>query len=246
MKICGIKQTLPDVYEITPDAGSAFFLRAIYLRQVSAGRLAVAPDCCADAGGAAGVCTDDVAPDGDSDAGDDSDVGGDCDAGMPGVFTDEEAADILNAALVYSAECAAMTYLARAEQSRFGLTQKLLHKGIDKNAVKEALDYLESIHYLDDRRFAAAWLRSRAIDHAEGRIKLSSELASRGIKKGDADSVLDEFFENVDQEELCRRAYRKCVRQKKDAEKVAAALLRNGFSIGEIKKVIAENPSTYQ
>ena len=241
MKICGIKQTLPDVYEITPDAGSAFFLRAIYLRQVSAGRLAVAPDCCADAGGAAGVCTDDVAPDGDSDAGDDSDVGGDCDAGMPGVFTDEEAADILNAALVYSAECAAMTYLARAEQSRFGLTQKLLHKGIDKNAVKEALDYLESIHYLDDRRFAAAWLRSRAIDHAEGRIKLSSELASRGIKKGDADSALDEFFENVDQSELCRRAIHKMQRQKKSVEQLTAALMRNGFSFTEIKAVLNDS-----
>src|SRR5574344_398952 len=235
MKICGIKQTLPDVYEVTPDAGSAFFLRAIYLRQVSAGRLAVAPDCCADAGWAAGVCTDDVAPDGDSD------VGGECAAGMPGVFTDEEAADILNAALVYSAECAAMTYLARAEQSRFGLTQKLLHKGIDKNAVKEALDYLESIHYLDDRRLAAAWLRSRAINHAEGRIKLSSELASRGIKKGDADSALDEFFENVDQSELCRRALHKMQRQKKSVEQLTAALMRNGFSFTEIKAVLNDS-----
>ena len=35
MVIRGIKQTLPGVYEITPDAGSAFFLRAAYLSIVS-------------------------------------------------------------------------------------------------------------------------------------------------------------------------------------------------------------------
>src|SRR5574344_2015071 len=235
MKICGIKQTLPDVYEITPDAGSAFFLRAIYLRQVSAGRLAVAPDCCADAGGAAGVCTDDVAPDGDSD------VGGECAAGMPGVFSDEEAADILHAALVYSAEVAAMTYLARAEQSRFGLTQKLLHKGIDKHAVAEALDYLENVHYLDDERFASAWLRSRSIDHAEGRVRLSAELAGRGIPKEAANAALKDFFSEHDESELCRRAYKKCVRLQRDEDKTRAALMRSGFTSSEVRAVLREN-----
>ena len=196
MEIRGIKQTLPGVMEITPDAGSAFFLRTVYLKQVKEEAL------------------------------------------VPGVFSDEEAADILHAALVYSAEVAAMTYLARAEQSRFGLTQKLLHKGIDKHAVAEALDYLESVHYLDDGRFAAAWLRSRSIDHAEGRIRLSAELAGRGISKEDSKTALDEFFSEHDEAALCRKAYKKCVRIHKDEDKVRASLLRSGFTSAEIKAVL--------
>ena len=207
MKICGIKQTLPGVVEVTPDTGSAFFLRISYLKQVKEEQLLYI---------SYGAAAEQRSVE----------------------FSDEEAADILNAALVYSAEVAAMTYLARAEQSRFGLTQKLLHKSIDKHAVSEALDYLESVHYLDDERFAAAWLRSRSIDHAEGRIRLSAELASRGISKQVANSVLKEFFSEHDEQELCERAYRKCIRVKKDDEKIRSALLRNGFTSGEIKKVM--------
>ena len=201
MRICGIKQTLPDVVEITPEAGSAFFLRMTYLKEVPAGRLESL-------------------------------------YGTPLDVSDTEAADLLNAALVYSAECAAMTYLARAEQSRFGLSRKLLHKGIDKNAVKEALDYLESVSYLDDRRYASAWLRSRSIDHAEGRIRLSAELAARGISKQNADDAIKEYFETVDEAALCQKAYEKLLRLRKTPEKVQAALLRSGFSMSEIKNVL--------
>ena len=45
-------------------------------------------------------------------------------------FSDEEASDLLNAAIVYGAEFAAMTYLARAEHCRAGLERKLLKKGL--------------------------------------------------------------------------------------------------------------------
>ena len=73
MVIRGIKQTLPGVYEITPDAGSAFFLRAAYLSIVSTDVLEESVE-----------------------------------------FSDEQWADILNAALVFSAERLAMRYLSSA------------------------------------------------------------------------------------------------------------------------------------
>jgi len=226
MKICGMKQTLPGVVEITPDTGSAFFLRISYLSLVKEEQLVPAvseqtlfstvPFTPADK-------TDDTAA-----------------AREPGMLTDEEAADLLHAALVYSAECAAMTYLARAEQSRFGLTQKLLHKGVDKHALSQALDYLEQIHYLDDGRFASAWLRSRSIDHAEGKIRLAAELASRGIQKETAANALKEFFTEHEELELCRKAYQKLGRRFHDEEKIRASLMRSGFTVTEIRTVLAE------
>lgn len=193
-------QTLQGVYEITPGAGSAFFLRKEYLSLVDSERICAGAE-----------------------------------------FNDEETSDILNAALIYSAEYAAMTYLARAEHCRAALTQKLLKKNIEKKAIEPALDYLESVRYLDDERFAGAWLRTRSIDHAEGRIRLAAELASRGVNRTAAKNALDEFFSEHDEMDICRRAYRKARVLKSDPDKIKASLVQKGFTLREIDAVIKEN-----
>ncbi len=150
-------------------------------------------------------------------------------------FNDDETNDILNAALVYSIEVIAMGYLARAEQCRSGLFAKLVKKGLDRNCANMALDYLEQIGYLDDSRFAGAWLRNRSIDHAEGRFKLSMELASRGIRRETAERCLNEFFEEHNEIDLCRKAYKKISLHNRNQDKVMSSLQRLGFSLKEIR-----------
>lgn len=200
MLIREMVQTLHGVYEITPVAGSAFFLRTEYLSLVDSERICAGAE-----------------------------------------FNDEETADILNAALVYSAEYAAMTYLARAEHCRYALTQKLFKKQIDKKAIDAALDYLESVHYLDDQRFAGAWLRTRSIDHAEGRIRLAAELTGRGVERTAAKKALDEFFSEHNELDICARAYRKIRNLKKDTEKIKSSLVQKGFTLKEIETVMKED-----
>ena len=199
MLIREMVQTLQGVCEITPGAGSAFFLRKEYLSLVDPERICAGAE-----------------------------------------FNDEETSDILNAALIYSAEYAAMTYLARAEHCRAALTQKLIKKNIDRKAIELALDYLEGVRYLDDERFAGAWLRTRSIDHAEGRIRLAAELASRGVDRNAAKKALDEFFSDHDEMEICRRAYRKVRNLKSDSDKIKASLVQKGFTLKEIDAVLKE------
>ena len=199
MLIREMVQTLQGVCEITPGAGSAFFLRKEYLSLVDPERICAGAE-----------------------------------------FNDEETSDILNAALIYSAEYAAMTYLARAEHCRAALTQKLIKKNIDRKAIEAALDYLEGVRYLDDERFAGAWLRTRSIDHAEGRIRLAAELASRGVDRNAAKKALDEFFSDHDEMEICRRAYRKVRNLKSDPDKIKASLVQKGFTLKEIDAVLKE------
>lgn len=206
LKIAGLKQTLRGVLEITPDAGSAFFLRILYLSQHEG-----CEDC---------VLEEDFFPGAE--------------------FEGEKLVNIMHASLVYSVEAAAMSYLARAEQSRFGLTQKLLKKGMDKNDIALALDYLESEHLLDDRRFAGAWLRNRFITHSEGRIKLTAELSSRGVKKEAIKAALDDFFCEHTELELCSRALSKLRRICSNDEKNYASLQRLGFSYKTIQKAVME------
>lgn len=156
------------------------------------------------------------------------------------VFEDESEKDIIDAGLTYGAEIKAVDYLARCEQSRFGLTQKLLKKNHEKQYIEKALDYLEGKNYLSDRRFATAWLNSRKINHSEGRVKLTGELASRGIGKEIIKTVLDEYFEENSEESLCRRDYEKQLRTCKDEEKIIRRLMAHGFNYSVIKKVISE------
>lgn len=220
MKIRSVEQTLPGVYKIVPEAGSVFFLRASYLNLVNEDSIVPCPSCIG--------CDDMLFV--SAEETDESESG-------PGVFSDEEWEDILHAALVFSAERAAMSYLGRAEHCRNGLFRKITAKGIDKDAVNLALDFLESEGILDDGRFASAWLSTRYVDHAEGRRKLSAELAARGVKRQAAEDALGDFFSRYNESDICLRALRKYLRthSSPDASKISSHLFRLGFSQSQIK-----------
>ena len=151
-------------------------------------------------------------------------------------FSVEEADCLMDAGLSCAVELKAVGYLARAEQSRFGLTRKLIEKKYEKKYVEAALDYLEMKGYLSDLRFATAWLNTRRTNHYEGRSRLAAELASRGIAREVAGEALDEFFTENDEMEICRKAYEK-LSKSKSGEKLTAAMLRQGFTQKQIRNL---------
>ena len=151
-------------------------------------------------------------------------------------FSEEEADSLMDAGLSCAVELKAVGYLARAEQSRFGLTRKLIEKKYEKKYVEAALDYLEMKGYLSDLRFAIAWLNTRRTNHYEGRSRLAAELASRGIARDVANTALDEFFTENDEMEICRKAYEK-LSKSKSGEKLTAAMLRQGFTQKQIRNL---------
>ena len=192
-----VESSYSGMFKLTPEEGSAFFVRKEYLPEGLFERINVGLE-----------------------------------------FDDEETDSLLDAGLTCAVELKAVGYLARAEQSRFGLTRKLIDKKYDKKYVEAALTYLEWRGYLSDLRFATAWLNTRKINHFEGRSRLAAELAARGIARDVAGKALDEFFTENDEDELCRKAYEKLSKSKAD-EKLTAALLRSGFSMKQIKSIIS-------
>ena len=158
---------------------------------------------------------------------------------QPGTeLTGEYEQDLLDAGLCYAAEAKAVDYLARAEQSRFGLTRKLGAKGMEKHYIECALDYLESVGYLSDARYAGAWLNSRKSSHFDGRARLAAELAARGIERHTAAQCIDEFLRDNPEEEQCRKAVEKCMRRGMDRDKMANYLAMHGFAAKMIQKSI--------
>ena len=153
-------------------------------------------------------------------------------------FDEQQTDEILDAGLICVVELKAVGYLARAEQSRFGLTQKLITKKYDKKYIDAALTYLEGRGYLSDVRYARAWLHDRRINHFEGRTKLAAELGARGIGREVASAALDEFFEENDEGEICAKAYERFVKQGKEGEKLIAAMMKAGFQYKMIKEFL--------
>lgn len=150
-------------------------------------------------------------------------------------FEDEMAEEIADAGLACVVELKAVEYLARAEQSRFGLTRKLLEKQYQKKYIDMALTFLESKNYLSDSRFARAWLNTRKINHFEGKGKLLAELQSRGISKEVAGGAVEEFFQENDETEIFYKAKEKFIKHGKEGEKLYSALIQAGFTYKMIK-----------
>jgi regulatory protein len=148
----------------------------------------------------------------------------------PVALPEDEAAELLGSARIFLAERAALSYLARAEQCRFNLSVKLSKKGYSGAEVSRALDYLESAGYLDDLRFAEAWLRNRSIHQSEGRRKLLAGLMSRGISMKTASCALDSYFMVANESLLCEKAISKLIKTGKSGDTLRGALARKGFS----------------
>lgn len=191
-----VETSYSGMFKVTPEEGSAFFVRKEYLPEGIFERLDVGVE-----------------------------------------FDDEETDSLLDAGFTCAVELKAVAYLARAEQSRFGLTRKLIEKKYDKKYVEAALTYLEGRGYLSDLRYATAWLNTRKINHSEGRSRLAAELAARGIAREVANKALDDFFTENDEDEICRKAYEK-LSKTKSRDKLTESLVRAGFPLKMIKRVL--------
>ena len=138
------------------------------------------------------------------------------------------------------AKLAAMKLLSRCETYRASVERKLYKKGFSAESVKTALDELCRQSLLDDERFATLWLKSRS-HRLEGKRKLELELRFRGVDKECAARALDKHFRDVDEGELCLRAWEKVFPQKHDTLKTQTALAYKGFS----HKAIMNAQKTY-
>ena len=117
-------------------------------------------------------------------------------------------------------------------------------KGFTREASAHALDRLEASGYLDDRRFAEAWARSRLRSRPEGRSRLVGALMTKGVAGEIAriavEAVLSESGDPDDVERAAlERARLKLLRRSgMNNEKLTAALLRKGFPYAAVRSAV--------
>jgi regulatory protein len=149
----------------------------------------------------------------------------------------------------------AYTAALRILQYRFNseaeLRRKLRAKRFEKDDIDEAIARLHREKWLDDQRFAGAFVRTRANKHV-GRLRIRRELQAAGVNESVSAQAITE---NVDPERerdslraLCQRRLRVLVRRLgEDAldsdelhAKLISYLIGHGYDSALVREVVRE------
>ncbi|MDO4581117.1 MAG: regulatory protein RecX [Bacillota bacterium] len=88
----------------------------------------------------------------------------------------------------------ALAYLSRREYSQQELCNKLRARGAAAQPLAEALERLKRLGYLDELRYAQAFVRSRRDYSPRGRRLIARELADKGVDAALIEQALDEEY----------------------------------------------------
>jgi regulatory protein len=82
--------------------------------------------------------------------------------------------------LVTEMRRAALNWLARRDYARYELASRLYRRFGDDAPVEALLEWLEECNFLNESRFAEAFVRSR-IGRGQGELRIRHELEQRGV-----------------------------------------------------------------
>ena len=148
-----------------------------------------------------------------------------------------------------AARAVVLRQLTASAKSRRQLEEKLAARDIPEDVVAEVLDRFEEVGLVDDRAFAAMFVRSRAETRKLSRSALRRELAQRGIGGDMAEEALEQRTdedEARDAHELVRKKLPAAVdpadrgAQEKLTRRLVAMLGRKGYPSSTAFAVVKE------
>jgi len=140
----------------------------------------------------------------------------------------------------------ALLLLGRRELSVRQLRERLRDREHRDADIDRAIGLLIENRALDDRRVAAAYVRTALKVKGRGRLRIQRELQGMGIEKDVAGEALAEAFGDVDERALIAKALEKKVRGKAkiatpaDYARVYQFLMRQGFSPAAVSAALRQ------
>lgn len=117
------------------------------------------------------------------------------------------------------------------------LREKMEQKFPEENAeIEVIIGRLKELNYVNDEEYARAFVRERSLLKPSGKYKLAMELKLKKVSR----EVYEPVLEELDELELCRKAYEQKVRilGKKNREKMMRFLVSRGFGYEVVKAVV--------
>ena len=131
--------------------------------------------------------------------------------------------------------------LSMRPHSEKELEKKLREKGFPAVVIKEALEKLHDLKYLNDESFAFGWARDLAVNKLRGNRKIIASLREKGVAPQLIDGAIDAARLEISEEEAIAVLVRKKAAKKKlttfdikEKQRIFQSLMGRGFPPGLI------------
>lgn len=150
--------------------------------------------------------------------------------------TDEVISVILGELLPKRARLRAMHLLEKMDRTEQQLREQLRQSDYPEDIIEDAVSYVKSYHYIDDLRYARAYLENRA--SSKSARQMEQELLAKGIEKEIIRQAMSET-ELPDEEEqiltlLKKKHYNPAEGDEGVRKKLIAYLMRRGYQYSDI------------
>ena len=152
-------------------------------------------------------------------------------------LTEEEKEQLLTAAGKMSAKMRAVRIVSAASVSKRDLEERLVRKGEDPEQAREAVQWMEDLHLVDDRNTAEAVVHS-CISKGYGLQRAKQALYEKRIPKQYWEEVLEDYPDQNERIEKFLLSRLDADSDQKQIKKAVDALIRRGHSYGTIRRVL--------
>ena len=152
-------------------------------------------------------------------------------------LSEDEYDALLTEAGKMSAKMRAVRIVSASSVSKRDLEERLVRKGEDPQQAKEAVQWMEELHLVDDRNTAEALVHS-CISKGYGIARAKQALYEKRIPKEYWEEALENYPDQSDRIERFLRDRLDADSDQKQIKKAIDALLRRGHSYGTIRRVL--------
>ncbi len=152
-------------------------------------------------------------------------------------LTEEEQQQLLTAAGKMSAKMRAVRIVSAASVSKRDLEERLVRKGEDPEQAKEAVQWMEDLHLVDDRNTAEQVVHS-CISKGYGLQRAKQALYEKRIPKQYWEEALADYPDQTERIESFLKSRLDADSDQKQIKKAIDALIRRGHSYGVIRRVL--------
>ena len=152
-------------------------------------------------------------------------------------LTDEQYDRLLNAAGQMSAKMRAVRIVSASSVSKKDLEQRLIRKGENPVQAKEAVQWMEDLHLVNDRNTAETVVHS-CISKGYGLQRARQALYEKRIPKQYWEEALQDYPDQSEKIESFLRSRLDADSDQKEIKKAVDALIRRGHSYGTIRQIL--------
>lgn len=154
---------------------------------------------------------------------------------------------ILEEVLQKRAKLRCMYLLKSRDYTKYSLEDKLRKEYYPEEVITNAVSYVCSYGYVDDRRYARSYINYAG--KTKSRKQIEFDLAKKGVSKADVEAAYVELGETDDlvseesliQALLVKKHYKNESASTEERRKIIGFLYRKGFSLDKIYKVVGES-----